>query len=96
MLAYKKTLEQDIETEIARIEFELAQMQPMPTLPVYTLMDKNVISGAFNSTASQTMDSYLRDIPRRERLLRGLEYNRRRLTGLRVHSAHAANFALAA
>jgi hypothetical protein len=96
MLAYKKTLEQEIEIEIARIQQELAQMQPLPVIPNITLMDKNVISGAFNSTAAQTMDQYLRQAPRRESLMRGLEYNRRRLLGLRTHRAYAANFSLAA
>ncbi len=96
MLAYKKTLEQEMEIEIARIQIELTQLEPIPALPVITLLDKNVISASFNSTASQTMEHYFRDLPHRQSLIRRLEFCKRRLHGLRLHKMHAANFAFAA
>lgn len=96
MLAYKKTLEQEMEIEIARIQIELAQLEPIPALPVITLIDKNVISASFNSTASQTTERYLRTLPYRNGLISRLEFCKRRLHGLRLHKMHAANFAFAA
>ena len=96
MLAYKKTIEQEIEIEIARIEKELAAFEPTPIPPVITLMDKNVISASFNTTASSDMNRYLRDMPRREGLLRSLEHYKRRLYAVRLHNMHSSNFAFAA
>lgn len=101
MLAYKKTLEQEIEIEIAALESQLRALAPPAGLtsknPVYTLEQKNVLRNDFNSSAdSFATAAYTRDLPRRQGLERRLDYYRRRLNALRVHRAYAADFSFAA
>lgn len=97
MLLFRKTLEQDIEDTIAALEHELALLAPLPEATrAYTLVQRNVITGAFNKTANLTMEAYLRDLPRRQGIERQIAYYRRRLHALALHRAYAGDFILAA
>ncbi len=101
MLAYKKTLEQEIEAEIALLTKELSLLAPLPGAspekPSHNLNQKNVISGAFNRiSAGMEIQKYMRDLPRRQNLLRQIEHYRRRLNALHIHKIHAAGFSFAA
>lgn len=88
-----------IEAEIFTLETELALLAPaaIAVKPKYSLTQTNVIAANFNRAAD--LDHALRilsALPRRQAILRHLDYLRRRLYALRPHAAPVAGFSFAA
>jgi hypothetical protein len=88
----------DLELEILTLEAELDRLTPREAaIPAYTLADTNVIMANFNRAA--TLDNALitlRNAPRRQSILRRLDYLRRRYYAIRQQMMHPAAVAFAA